>query len=379
MKLLVNILILAMAAGCSSRSTVLRHSEMFMAVGTYTDSASRGIYLFAFDTRTGRVRPLSETDAVNPSFVAPSADGSRLYSVCELTDSTLASAAAFSLDKSTGRLAPIGTVPVLGGDPCYLSVDPQEKFIVTANYNGGSMTVLGLDGRGAPDGRTKVISFSGSSEDTVRQTRPHIHCTRFTPDGQSLVVTDLGSDRIYRFSVLYDYPELLYFEDEPLCEYELMAGSGPRHIEFAPDGIHAYTINELNGTVTPWKFEGGDLKPNGAYVLSDTIPPFRGKGGGDIHCSPDGRFLYSSNRVTDNSISIFAINGDGSLTFVARQPTAAHPRNFALTPAGDMVLVACRDDDAIDIYERDAETGLLTLLPERRIPLSRPVCIRLFE
>lgn len=367
------------ADGSTLQDTALRQNEMFMAAGTYTDTDSRGVYLYAFDTHTGRARRLSAADAVNPSFVAPSADGKLLYSVCELTDSTLAAAAAFSIDRRTGMLSPHGATPVLGGDPCYITADPQGRFIVTANYSGGSMTVLGLDGQGIPDGRIKVVTFSGSGADSVRQARPHIHCTRFTPDGRSLIVTDLGCDRIYRFPVMYENPEKLYFADRPESRYGLAAGSGPRHIEFTPDGRYAYSINELSGMVTPWRFDGVDLQPNGQYIPSDTTPPHRSKGCGDIHCSPDGRFLYSSNRVTDNSLTIFAIKEDGSLEFIVRQPTGAHPRNFALTPDGGMLLAACRDDNAIDIYARDAETGLLTLLPERRIALSRPVCIRLFE
>lgn len=367
------------AADSTLQNTALRQGEMFMAAGTYTDTDSRGVYLYAFDTQTGRARRLSAADAVNPSFVTPSTDGTLLYTVSELTDPTHAAAATFSIDRRTGMLAPRGTTPVLGGDPCYITADPQGRFIVTANYSGGSMTVLGLDGQGIPDGRIKVVTFSGSGADTVRQAAPHIHCTRFTPDGRNLIVTDLGCDCIYRFPVMHDHPESLYFDDRPASRYELAAGSGPRHIEFTPDGRYAYSVNELSGMVTPWRFDGLDLQPNGQYMPSDTTPMLRNKGCGDIHCSPDGRFLYSSNRVTDNSLSIFAISDDGSLEFIGRQPTAAHPRNFALTPDGGLLLAACRDDNAIDIYARDVRSGQLTLLPERRIALSRPVCIRLFE
>jgi tetratricopeptide (TPR) repeat protein len=154
--------------------------------------------------------------------------------------------------------------------------------------------------------------------------------------------------------------------------FKVKAGSGPRHLTFSPNGNYAYLINELSGTVIAFEYKDGDLKEI-QTIVADTVCA---KGSGDIHISPDGKFLYASNRLKADGIAIFSIQPDnGILTKVGYQLTGIHPRNFIITPNGKYMLVACRDSNVIQIYERDADTGLLTDI-HGDIKVDKPVCVK---
>jgi 6-phosphogluconolactonase (cycloisomerase 2 family) len=139
--------------------------------------------------------------------------------------------------------------------------------------------------------------------------------------------------------------------------------------------MYAYVINELSGKVTAFQYTDGQLK----VIQNIEADSVRAQGSADIHISPDGKFLYASNRLKEDGIAIFSINGkDGTLTQKGYQHTGIHPRNFIITPNGRFLLVACRDSNVIQIYERDINTGLLTDT-RKDIKLSKPVCIKFVE
>ena len=152
----------------------------------------------------------------------------------------------------------------------------------------------------------------------------------------------------------------------------MKAGSGPRHLTFSPNGHYAYLINELSGTVIAFEYKDGDLKEM-QTIAADTV---NAQGSADIHISPDGKFLYASNRLKADGIAIFNIHPDnGMLSKAGYQLTGIHPRNFIITPNGKYLLVACRDSNVIQVYERDADTGLLTDV-QQDIKVDKPVCIK---
>ena len=152
----------------------------------------------------------------------------------------------------------------------------------------------------------------------------------------------------------------------------MKAGSGPRHLTFSPNGHYAYLINELSGTVIAFEYKDGDLKEI-QTIAADTV---NAQGSADIHISPDGKFLYASNRLKADGIAIFNIHPDnGMLAKAGYQLTGIHPRNFIITPNGKYLLVACRDSNVIQVYERDADTGLLTDV-HQDIKVDKPVCIK---
>ena len=195
----------------------------------------------------------------------------------------------------------------------------------------------------------------------------------YTPDGQFLLATDLGTDHLYRFQV-NDSP----FEGQPpihessLHVWETPAGTGPRHFDFHPNGRYLYLLGELSGEVIVYDYHFGEIEQK-QVILSDTTGA---RGSADIHVSPDGHFLYSSNRLQADGIAIFEIDQqEGTLTKVRYQLTGTHPRNFAITPNGNYLLVASRDDNKIQVFKRDQETGMLTDTGQD-IAVSQPTCVK---
>ncbi len=217
--------------------------------------------------------------------------------------------------------------------------------------------------------------FTGSGPDSIRQERSHLHSIMYSPDGRFIFASDLGSDKLYRMAVL-DTP----FEGQPsiqqnsLKEFSVPAGTGPRHFDFHPDGgRYLYLLGELSGEVLVYDYNYGELELK-QTIVSDTTGA---RGSADIHVSPDGRFLYSSNRLNADGIAIFSINEDDrTLTKVGYQLTAKHPRNFVITPNGKFLLVAGRDENRIQVFKIDIETGMLTDT-NQDIEVSKPVCLKL--
>jgi len=346
--------------------------SLYMLVGTYTSGTSVGIYVYRFDEETGTAEYVSEARSANPSYLAVSADERYVYAVSE--SGRDASVSSFSFDKQAGTLTLLNVQPTNGAAPCYISADHTGQFVVTANYTGGNVSVLPLTADGLLQPAAKIFQFSGTGPDANRQDRPHLHCAVFSPDRQYLFAADLGTDQLHKFTTGGTAPFL--FAGNPEA-YQLEPGSGPRHLTFHPNGRFAYLINELSGNVTVFNYANGHLEPV-QYIAADTSPGVGNKGSADIHVSPDGMFLYASNRANTNNIAIFSINAaDGKLTGVGHQPTGRHPRNFIITPNGKYLLVANMNSNQIQVFEIDRKTGLLNELGSKQIAnIDRPVCIK---
>jgi len=347
--------------------------EMYLLVGTYTsDEGSKGIYVYRFNTETGESEEVSVTEVANPSYLTLSPNEKFVYSVGE-NDEGDGAAYAFSFDKKTGRLVPINSQSTQSAGPCYITIDKKGKNVHTANYGGGSISSFQVKSDGGLSELVSLIRFKGSGPDTVRQKSPHVHCVRYSPDGKYLFATDLGTDKIYRMETMD-----AVFEGQPaISESTLIAfvtppGTGPRHFDFHPGEEYVYLLGELSGEVIVYDYNDGYLKIK-QTIASDTVGA---RGSADIHVSPDGRFLYTSNRLKADGIAIFSINpDDGKLKKVGYQLTARHPRNFAITPNGKFLLVASRDDNKIQVFAINSETGLLTDTSQD-ILLNKPVCLK---
>ena len=376
---------LLLLASCS------RPDVITMFVGTYSD----GFYAYEFDQNAGEMvgeGAIAKAEMPNPSYLA--IHGNRVYAVSEMPD-TSASVWAWRWggngfepigSRPTGLPAVSGSVtpsdgssvipsegssvipseakesPFRGEDPCYVSTDGH--FLAVANYSGGTLATYRLreDGSIGPMD-TLVVSGTGGP-DMTRQDRPHVHCAIFTPDGKHLLFSEFSADEIGRMDIGPD-------GIRNYCRAAtLHADYGPRHLLFDASGTHLYVIGELSGDITVFDYAAGTLTER-QVIKADRLDA---RGAADIHLSPDGRFLYASLRLRGDGISVFEVGADGTLTYVGYQATGIHPRNFNITPNGRFVLVACRDTDAIEIYARSAETGLLTFTG-RVIPVSRPVFI----
>lgn len=261
----------------------------------------------------------------------------------------------------------------MGADPCYLITDGNN--VITANYSGGSITVFPIAKDGFLLPAADIIKFKGSGPVKDRQEQAHLHCVRITPDGKYLLADDLGTDQIYKFNInqnTHTDNKAAFLSKGTPEAFKVAPGSGPRHLVFSNDGKFAYLINEIGGTVIAFQYADGMLNEI-QTIAADTVGA---QGSGDIHISPDDKFLYASNRLKADGIAIFKIHPtDGTLTKAGYQPTGIHPRNFIITPNGKYLLVACRDDNVIQTYERDTTTGMLTDT-EKDIIVDKPVCLK---
>lgn len=351
--------------------SVLDDNSLYLLVGTYTSGESEGIYVHQFDTVSGYSKYKSMVKTDNPSFLTVSKDEKFVYAVSENNDNS--AAAAFTFDKKDGTVKLLNSLKTNGADPCYIETDDAGKHVVTANYSGGNLTLFDINENGSLSPASQVIDFSGKGVNPERQDKPHIHCVKYSPDGKYLFVNDLGTDKIYKFDANEKNSGSYLSHGNPAF-VKVADGSGPRHLTFHPNGKYVYLINELSGTVDCFNYQEstGNLI-NYQTIQVDTL---NAAGSADIHVSPDGKYLYTSNRLQGDGIAIFSINQiDGKLTKVGYQETGLHPRNFIITPNGKFLLVACRDSNAIQIFLRDTETGLLDD-SYKEIELNMPVCLK---
>jgi 6-phosphogluconolactonase len=217
------------------------------------------------------------------------------------------------------------------------------------------------------------IQHEGSSVNKSRQDKPHVHAVILSPDNKYLLVPDLGTDKVnvYNFEPGNEKP----LSPASPAFASANPGGGPRHLTFHPNGKHAYLVLEMEGAVTTYDYKDGKLEQK--QIITMLSPGFNGKvGAADIHISPDGKFLYASNRGEANEIVIYAIGKDGKLTYAGRQAELINtPRNFAIDPTGNFLLAANQNGNDIVIFKRDKSTGLLTA-SGKTIQVDKPVCLK---
>ena len=334
-----------------------------MLVGTYTGGGSKGVYSYRFNQSTGDAVILDSLEISNPSFLTIAPNKQMVYAVSETNDAH-ASLNAIRLNRHNGKMTFLSSAPTEGADPCYVATN--GKTVLTANYSGGSMSVFSLSDAGTKACLTTRFFGTTGGPDLSRQQDAHVHCACFTPDGRYALATDFSADRIlsYRLQgtkVVANGVAAKVSDD-----------SGPRHLVFSPNGRFAYLMSELSGKVTVFRYHDGRLEML-QEIVSDSVGA---RGGADIHLSPDGRFLYSSNRLQAEGIAIFSVDpSTGLLTRVGYQPTAAHPRQFNITPNGEFLLCCCRDSNKIQVFRRNKKTGALSDTG-KDIPVSRAVCVQ---
>lgn len=343
--------------------------DLYLFVGSYAEATDPGISLYQLNSETGESRLVKTFSGIlNPSYLALSRDGQFLYAVSE-TATPEAQLVAYAFDKQQERLTQLNAQPTGGSDPCFVWVDSQRRLAVTANYTGGNISFfpIAADGSLSP---AQVMDFQGGTPGSARQEKPHLHCIYASPDERFLYGNDLGCDRIYKYNLLPEQRRLTAQPGTPDA-FALPAGEGPRHTTFHPNGQWAYLISELSGRVAAMRYEEGNLTPF-QFIEAD---PFKAAGSADIHISPDGRYLYASNRLRGDGISIFEIDPQsGKLEKLGYRLTGIHPRNFNITPNGQLLLCACRDSNVIQVFRRDERTGFLHDT-EQDIHTAKPVCL----
>ncbi len=350
-----------------------RHTLLF--IGTYTGGqADTGIYVYTFNSLSGKLNRFATGEKLtNPSFLNISTNGRYLYACTNSKLPEHGKVAAFRIDSTQGKILPMNTQSSQGENPVYLSADKTNSFLVNANYTEGNISLYRINKNGEIADVLQVISFRDSSVIKSRQEKPHLHAAVFSPDNRFVFFPDLGSDKIRVFAFHPDQSPVL--ENREDLEVRTIPGSGPRHFTFHPSGQFAYCIEELSGTVSVYAYKDGKLDSlQRVFSYAHKLQEYSGA---DIHVSPDGLFLYASNRE-ENSISIFSIRKNtGRLTLIGHQTTfGEHPRNFAIDPSGNFLLVANLVSNTIVVFRRNIKTGKLTKT-NNSVVVPRPSCLQM--
>jgi 6-phosphogluconolactonase len=349
-------------------------------VGTYTEEGgkSKGIYAYRYDSATGEITPLGlAAETTNPSFVAMSPNGKFLYAVNEVGNykgPNSGGVSAFAIDHATGKLTFLNEVASRGADPCYISVDSTGKYVLVANYTGGSVAVFPVLADGKLGEASAFVQHTGHGPNTERQEGPHAHSIDLSTDNRFAMVDDLGLDEvlIYKFD---SGKGTLTPNDPPFVKLD--AGTGPRHFALGPSGKFAYVVAEMGHTVTVFSDDAAGGRLQVLQTISTLPAGFTARNDdAEVVVHPSGKFLYASNRG-DDSIVIYAIDGSkGTLTQVGRVPTGGkEPRNFEIDPTGELLFAENQKSDNIVVFRIDAKTGGLTATG-KVLDVASPVCLR---
>lgn len=352
--------------------TVVCATASLFAEHVYIGTAQKGIYLADFDAKTGKLSaPAIVSDTAAPSYLTIH-DGRYLYAVNEVDAGTVT---GFTIDHSSGKLTPINTVSVKSKGPCYIAIDKSGRSAITANYSGGSITVLPIGSDGKLGEATDFIQHTGSGPNRDRQTAAHPHWVGFIPASKLALVTDLGIDSVGIYN--FDAKKGKLTVGNPAF-MTIPPGSGPRHGAMHPGGKFFYLINELSSNVMEFYFEAEMKRFTLVQTLSTLPEGFKGENtGAEIAVNSTGKFVYASNRG-DDSIAVFTVNDAkrGTLALAQHIPSGGKtPRQFEIDPSGHWLLAGNQESDNIAIFSIDASTGKLTAAGVVT-GVSKPTCIK---
>jgi 6-phosphogluconolactonase len=343
----------------------------FAYIGTYTRQKSKGIYVYRYDPKTGKMTDGTlAAETSNPSFVAVSPNQKYLYAANEDNKGMVS---AFSIDPASGHLKLLNSVSSKGSGPCHVAVDKTGKWVFVANYGSGSAAAYPVKGDGSLAEAAWSVQDSGSSVDKERQAGPHAHSANISPDNKFMLLADLGLDEVLVFKV--DAAKGSITPNNPPFG-KLAAGSGPRHLTFSSNGKYAYVISEMLCTITAFRWDAAHGKLDEVQTISTMPAGYSGpKSTAEIAAHPNGKFLYGSNRG-NNTIALFNIDGgSGKLTLVDGFSSGGKtPRNFAIDPTGAYLFAANQDSDNIAGFKIDAKTGRLTATGDS-LDAGAPVCV----
>lgn len=370
MKYLINLaLILFFSTSLNAQKSIT-----YLFTGTYTDGKpDKGVYIYQFNNKTGDLTLSSNSqNLTNPSYLSLSPDGKYLYACTDTKLPIHGSISAFKIDSINGSVSFINKQSSLGENPVYVAVHKNNKFVVTGNYSGGNVSVFSTNSDGSLDLAIQTIQFSDSSINKERQEKSHIHSTIFSPKNDYLYLPDLGADKIRTFKFDVENPKPLIEIDSFTVHSTL--GTGPRHLTFHPTKNFAYCIEELGGMVSAYAYNNGKLSPIQRIFSNSNKREIYSSA--DIHISPDGRFLYASNR-DENTISTFSIANNGKLKLLFHTPTFGEvPRNFTIDPSGNFLLVANQKTGNIIVFRRNIKSGSLTKVG-KEVSVPNPSCLQM--
>ena len=346
----------------------LQAQEYPVYISSYSKGDNIGLYKFSFNESNGDLKKEEEYKGIASSFyINLSPSKKRMYSVSK------DKIQALSVAKKTGKLKLLNTKSTSGLIPVYTSVDKTGKWAFSANYKGGTIDVFPITRRGKVKEKHQSIQYKGEVTTKGTKEKPHPHMIIPAPSNKFVIVTDLGKDRI----CVYPFNSKTGMLDINAANYiKTKLGAGPRHFIFHKNGRYAYVVNELNSTVTAyhWNALKGGLQEIGSYYMLPKDFTKYSKTA-DIHISPDGKFLYASNRGHD-SITVFKIEISGELKLINQFFTGGKsPNSFVISKNGEYMIVANQKSDNIIIFKINKQKGILSNIKEIK-GVKTPICVK---
>ena len=365
MKALTFFTLAILSAGISQAEKL----QVFIGTGS---GEARGIYQCAFDTVKGRLStPELAAEIEQPGFLALSPEGKFLYSLGK--QKGVDSVSAYAVDGA--KLTLLNHEPISDGGGAHIAVHPSGKFLITAQYGGGSVAVFPILSDGKVGKRSQLIEHEGGSRVVPkRQEKPHPHWGGFSPDGKFTFVPDLGLD------------EILIYKTTPegkLSEHgraKTVPGGGPRHMRFSTNGKFIHLLDELTLSVTSFAYDAA----KGTTRRIGTTPTLSAEAKAkenfnscsEILTHPNGRFLYVGNRGHDSVTVLRCDPETGNTAVVEVEPIrGSWPRNINLTPDAKWLIAAGAHSNTLTVFSVDAETGELAFIPKTPVNVPGPICI----
>ena len=347
-------------------------TDVFFGTAENNNGQPEGVYVSKFDAVLGRLRRSSLLlELKGAGWISKHPDLQVLYSSGELEGQPVVAA----IDISGNQAKKINSQEIGGGDSCYVTPDRSGKMLISAQYGGSTVAVFPIGEDGSIQPRSQLITHVGASKVHPNQQAAHPHYVGISPDNRFAFVCDLGIDKIVGYEIDLEANQL-----KEVSQTDSIAGGGPRHMKFSPDGKHAFVINELTLSVSVFKYDSAA----GKLTMLDTIETLTAEekalntfnSGGEIRVHPSGKFVYAGNRG-DDSITTFHFDAatDALKRYSVTPIHGSWPRNFNLCPTGDYLFVACKDSNSISIFAIDPETGGLQFQQQGSIFVPAAICV----
>lgn len=350
-------------------------ADPLVFISAFAGGTNGGIHAFTLNPDTGHLTPVERTGGVeNPFFLAVSRDRKHLYSIHAKSFGSKApeEVAAYAIEGRTGRLKLLNRQSTRGSASCYLDIDATGRTVLVANYTTGNVGSLPVRDDGSLGEMVSFFQHAGSSVDLPRQKGPNAHSFVVSPDNRFALAADLGIDQILSYRL--DAATAKLTANQPAFA-KAPPGAGPRHLTFHPNGKHVYVINELKNSVTWFDYaaETGTLAER--QTISTLPDDFKGRSYcADLKITPDGRFLYGTNRGHD-SIAAYRIGSDGRLTLLGIEPSLGKgPQNLALAVNGRYLLCANMPGKNVVVFRINPENGGLKAVGDP-VTMPGPSCI----
>jgi 6-phosphogluconolactonase len=366
-------------AACTKRTLGKGQKEVLLYVGTYTTgSTSRGLYIYKLNPANFELNHFNTVeDVLDPSFIAIDKRRRFLYAVNEIKQyngEKSGSVSAFAIDQQTGDLTFLNKQSSMGSMPCHLSISDNGRYALVANYRGGNVSVLPIGSNGELAPAVDVVQHTGTGPITVRQEAPHAHSIYLDKNNCFALACDLGADKVFIYEFDDRTGKLTPNSTQPF--YQARAGAGPRHLAFHQNGRLIFLINELDSTVTSLEYDQDHGTLREIQTVSALPKDWSGVSScAEIQLSPDGNFLYGSNRVHDSIVAFRLDQATGRLEWIEDVPTGgSFPRHFNIDLTGEFLFAANQKSDSIVSYRIDKKTGELRSTGDQT-EVPAPTCL----